>query len=114
MARLELMAAAGLSPSDRVLDAEVRARAALADGPGAGRRLRHPALARLAGGGLARGGRTRLSLERLGVRDAVSDDPAETVRRWRRSGREPLAEWIARVERADAVVVNGEGSMIFT
>jgi len=114
MALLELMAAAGLSPSDRVLDAEVRSRVALADGPVAGRLLRQPALARLAGAGLARGGRTRLSLERLGVRDAVSDDPAETVRRWRRSGREPLAEWIARVERADAVVVNGEGSMIFT
>jgi len=114
MALLELMAAAGLSPSDRVLDAEVRSRVALADGPVAGRLLRRPALARLAGAGLARGGRTRLSLERLGVRDAVSDDPAETVRRWRRSGREPLAEWIARVERADAVVVNGEGSMIFT
>lgn len=114
MALLELMAAAGLSPSDRVLDGEVRSRVALADGPVAGRLLRRPALARLAGAGLARGGRTRLSLERLGVRDAVSDDPAETVRRWRRSGREPLAEWIARVERADAVVVNGEGSMIFT
>lgn len=114
MALLELMAAAGLSPSDRVLDAEVRSRVALADGPVAGRLLRQPALARLAGAGLARGGRTRLSQERLGVRDAVSDDPAETVRRWRRSGREPLAEWIARVERADAVVVNGEGSMIFT
>ncbi len=114
MALLELMAAAGLSPSDRVLDGEVRSRVALADGPVAGRLLRQPALARLAGAGLARGGRTRLSLERLGVRDAVSDDPAETVRRWRRSGREPLAEWIARVERADAVVVNGEGSMIFT
>ncbi|HET9026472.1 MAG TPA: polysaccharide pyruvyl transferase family protein [Trueperaceae bacterium] len=114
MALLELMAAAGLSPSDRVLDAEVRSRVALADGPVAGRLLRQPALARLAVAGLARGGRTRLSLERLGVRDAVSDDPAETVRRWRRSGREPLAEWIARVERADAVVVNGEGSMIFT
>ena len=114
MALLELMAAAGLSPSDRVLDAEVRSRVALADGPVAGRLLRQPALARLAGAGLARGGRTRLSMERLGVRDAVSDDPAETVRRWRRSGREPLAEWIARVERADAVVVNGEGSMIFT
>ena len=114
MALLELMAAAGLSPSDRVLDAEVRSRVALADGPVAGRLLRRPALARLAGAGLARGGRTRLSMERLGVRDAVSDDPAETVRRWRRSGREPLAEWIARVERADAVVVNGEGSMIFT
>lgn len=114
MALLELMAAAGLSPSDRVLDAEVRSRVALADGPVAGRLLWQPALARLAGAGLARGGRTRLSLERLGVRDAVSDDPAETVRRWRRSGREPLAEWIARVERADAVVVNGEGSMIFT
>lgn len=114
MALLELMAAAGLSPSDRVLDAEVRSRVALADGPVAGRLLQQPALARLAGAGLARGGRTRLSLERLGVRDAVSDDPAETVRRWRRSGREPLAEWIARVERADAVVVNGEGSMIFT
>ena len=114
MALLELMAAAGLSPSDRVLDAEVRSRVALADGPVAGRLLRQPALARLAGAGLARGCRTRLSLERLGVRDAVSDDPAETVRRWRRSGREPLAEWIARVERADAVVVNGEGSMIFT
>lgn len=114
MALLELMAAAGLSPSDRVLDGEVRSRVALADGPVAGRLLRQPALARLAGAGLARGGRTRLSMERLGVRDAVSDDPAETVRRWRRSGREPLAEWIARVERADAVVVNGEGSMIFT
>lgn len=114
MALLELMAAAGLSPSDRVLDGEVRSRVALADGPVAGRLLRRPALARLAGAGLARGGRTRLSLERLGVRDAVSDDPAQTVRRWRRSGREPLAEWIARVERADAVVVNGEGSMIFT
>jgi hypothetical protein len=114
MALLELMAAAGLSPSDRVLDAEVRSRVALADGPVAGRLLRQPALARLAVAGLARGGRTRLSLERRGVRDAVSDDPAETVRRWRRSGREPLAEWIARVERADAVVVNGEGSMIFT
>ena len=49
MALLELMAAAGLSPSDRVLDAEVRSRVALADGPVAGRLLRQPALARLAG-----------------------------------------------------------------
>src|SRR5690606_13062734 len=61
------------------------------------------------------GGRTRLVLERvLGLHDAASDDPRETVRRWRRSGREPLAQWIARVERADALIVNGEGSMIFT
>jgi len=36
------------------------------------------------------------------------------VRRWRRSRRQPLAGWIARVEGADAVVINGEGSMIFT
>ena len=114
MALLELMAAAGLSPSDRVMDAEVRSRVALADGPVTGRLLRRPAVARLAGAGLARGGRTRSTLERLGVRDAASDDPVQTVRRWRRSGREPLAEWIARVEGADAVVINGEGSMIFT
>lgn len=115
MALLELMAAAGLSPSDRVTDTEVRSHVALADGPVTGHLLRRPAVARLASAGLARGGRTRSTLERvLGVRDAASDDPVQTVRRWRRSGREPLVEWIERVESADAVIVNGEGSMIFT
>jgi len=50
----------------------------------------------------------------FGIGDAVSDDPIDTVGRWRRSGREPMSRWIAAVERADGVIINGEGSMIFT
>jgi len=114
MALLELLEAAGLAPSDRVMDAEVRSQVALAHAPLAAPLLGRPALARLASAGLARGGRTRATLERLGVRDAAGDDPVEAVRRWRRSRRQPLAGWVARVEGAEAVIINGEGSMIFT
>ena len=115
MALLELLEAAGLPPSERVLDEEVRSRVALADGPVVERLLRRPELARLASAGLARGGRTRLALGRVfGLREAVSDDPVQTVRRWRCSGREPLASMLARVESADLLIINGEGSMIFT
>ncbi|HET8986335.1 MAG TPA: polysaccharide pyruvyl transferase family protein [Trueperaceae bacterium] len=115
MALLELLDRAGLTPAERVMDSEVRSSVPLSKRLAVERLFRRPAIARLAGAGLARGGRTRLVLERMfGIHEAVSDDPRETVRRWRRSGREPMTEWIARVERADALIVNGEGSMIFT
>jgi len=114
MALLELLDLAGFAPAERVMDAEVRTRVAVAEVPAVEGLLRRPALARLASAALARGGRTRSTLERLGVLDTASDDPEETVRRWRRAHLEPLDAWIARVEHADAVVINGEGSMIFT
>ncbi len=115
MALLELLDDAGLAPRARVMDGEVRGYVALSPLAAVDGLLRRPFLARLAGAGLARGGRTRWVLERgLRLTDAVGDDPVETVARWRRSRREPMAGWIRAVRAAELVVVNGEGSMIFT
>lgn len=116
MALLDLLEHAGLKATDRIMDTEVRATVALAHSALIERLFqRSPAASLMASVGLARGGRTRFVLERLfGIHDAVSDDPEETVRRWRRSNRELLRKWVDRVESADALIVNGEGSMIFT
>ncbi len=115
MALLDLLAGADLAPAERVMDSQVRSRVPVLRWGALDALLRAPAASRLAAMGLRRGGRTSVLLNRtLGLRDASSDDPADTVARWRRARRAPLTDLVAKVQRADALVVNGEGSMIFT
>ena len=116
MALLSLLEGARLAPRERVMDAEVQATVPIARSASADRWLRRPTATRLARAALARGGRSGAAIERLfGLSDAVSDDPAATAAAWlRRPHRPELARLVALVRGADALVVNGEGSMIFS
>lgn len=116
MALLGLLENAALTPGERLTDGEVQRRVAVSRLPAIDALLRRPRLRRLAEGGIARGGRSRAALERfLGLSDAVFEDPAATVAAWRRRPDRPeLAHLVDLVGGADAVVINGEGSMIFT
>lgn len=115
MALLELLGEAGLSPDDRIMDSEVRSTVPASSISVLDKALRNERIAALASAGLMRGGRSRRVLERvLGLHEAVTEDPAATVAHWRRSARAPMDRWLRMVDAADLVVVNGEGSMIFT
>lgn len=115
MALLELLERGGLRPNATVMDSEVRRATPVARLAPLDRALAHGSLTRVARVALARGDRTRRLMRRyLGVTDDVSEDPAESVARWLSTPRAPFDRWPELLENADVMIINGEGSMIFT
>lgn len=115
MALLELLGRNGYHPSDTVYDAEVRTPTPVARWSSLDSAISSGVLAGLTAKALGRGERTRRVMGRyLGITDDVSDDPTATVSRWVDRPRKPFSRWIEAVRTAELVVINGEGSMIFT
>lgn len=115
MALLELLESGGLKPNATVMDSDVRLTTPVARLAPLDAALARRPFTRLARAALARGDRTRKILDGyLGVTDDVSDDPITSVNRWLEAPREPFVRWPELIRNADAVIINGEGSMIFT
>lgn len=114
-ALLELLMANGLTPEVSVGDAEVRRTTPMTTFMPLDRAMANTKLAATAAAAVDRGERSRALLRRLvGMSDAVFDDPVESVAAWRSRRRQPFLRWNELVENADLMIINGEGSMIFT
>lgn len=114
-ALLEMLIANGLAPETSVSDAEVRRTTPFSRFGPVDRMVAGERVAKLAAAALDRGQRWRALLSSLfGMTDAVSDDPVASVAAWRGRPREPFVRWRESVADADLVIINGEGSMIFT
>ncbi len=115
MALIELLTSSGLAPTARFMDSEVRRLVPVATTGAVDSLLKNKRVVRLVSLAMARGPRaSSVTSNLIGVADSVSDDPVRSVANWIDHPRPPFDGWLKRVEESDVVVINGEGSMIFT
>ncbi len=115
IALTRLLSGAGHDVAATVANREVHTVVAVSESPVLRRALRAAPLRRQATFYLEHGVRIRRLLTELGLRDVIGNDPAASAQRLLKHRRDHplLASLYERVIEADAVVVNGEGSMIF-